>query len=62
MRDATQDRLQTALAKVWPKWERIAPDRPEAYLRKVLVNCHVSWWRRRWTGELPHGELPDRPR
>ncbi|MFE4519359.1 SigE family RNA polymerase sigma factor [Kitasatospora sp. NPDC056783] len=56
-----EDLLQTALAKVWPKWARIAPDRPEAYLRKVLVNCHVSRWRRRWTGELPHGELPEPP-
>ncbi|MEU9047098.1 MULTISPECIES: SigE family RNA polymerase sigma factor [unclassified Kitasatospora] len=60
-RHQAEDLLQTALAKVWPKWDRIAIDRPEAYLRKVLVNCHVSWWRRRWTGELPHGELPDRP-
>ncbi|MFJ9697655.1 SigE family RNA polymerase sigma factor [Kitasatospora sp. NPDC101183] len=56
-----EDLLQTALAKVWPRWDRIAPDRPEAYLRKVLVTCHVSWWRRRWTGELPHGELPEPP-
>ncbi|MDH6708943.1 RNA polymerase sigma-70 factor (sigma-E family) [Kitasatospora sp. MAA19] len=56
-----EDLLQTALAKVWPKWERISIDRPEAYLRKTLVNCHVSWWRRRWTGEVPHGELPEPP-
>ncbi|MGW2250562.1 SigE family RNA polymerase sigma factor [Kitasatospora sp. NPDC001660] len=56
-----EDLLQTALAKVWPKWDRIAIERPEAYVRKVLVNSHVSWWRRRWTGELPHGELPEPP-
>jgi RNA polymerase sigma factor (sigma-70 family) len=24
------------------------------------VHTHASWWRRRWRGELPHGELPDR--
>ncbi|MGW6916092.1 SigE family RNA polymerase sigma factor [Kitasatospora sp. NPDC054939] len=54
-----EDLLQTALAKVWPKWDRISIDRPEAYVRKVLVNSHVSWWRRRWSGELPHGELPE---
>ncbi|MFD7451729.1 SigE family RNA polymerase sigma factor [Kitasatospora sp. NPDC059827] len=58
-RHQAEDLLQTALAKVWPRWELIARERPEAYLRKVLVNCHVSWWRRRWTGELPHEELPE---
>ncbi|MFF7453216.1 SigE family RNA polymerase sigma factor [Kitasatospora sp. NPDC008115] len=56
-----EDLLQTALAKVWPRWEQIAVDRPEAYVRRVLVNAHVSWWRRRWHGELPHDRLPEPP-
>ncbi|MEU6239473.1 SigE family RNA polymerase sigma factor [Kitasatospora sp. NPDC047058] len=56
-----EDLLQTALAKVWPRWETISIDRPEAYVRRVLVNAHVSWWRRRWNGELPHGDLPEPP-
>ncbi|MCW2870985.1 MAG: sig38 [Streptomyces oryziradicis] len=54
-----EDLLQTVLAKVWPKWHRIAPDHPEAYVRKALVNTHASWWRRRWRGEVPHDEVPD---
>ncbi|MFJ1912822.1 SigE family RNA polymerase sigma factor [Streptomyces sp. NPDC088147] len=54
-----EDLLQSTLAKVWPKWPRIARDRPEAYVRKSLVNLHASWWRRRWRGELPYGEVPD---
>ncbi|GAB2584860.1 SigE family RNA polymerase sigma factor [Streptomyces capparidis] len=54
-----EDLLQTVLAKVWPKWRRIAQDSPEAYVRRALVNTHASWWRRRWRGEVPHGELPD---
>ncbi|MER6917216.1 SigE family RNA polymerase sigma factor [Streptomyces sp. NPDC000594] len=54
-----EDLLQTVLAKVWPKWHRIAADSPEAYVRKALVHTHASWWRRRWRGEVPHGELPD---
>ncbi|QXE35717.1 MULTISPECIES: SigE family RNA polymerase sigma factor [Streptomyces] len=54
-----EDLLQSALAKVWPKWPRIAGDRPEAYVRTVLVHLHASWWRRRWRGELPYGEVPD---
>ncbi|MBL1098934.1 SigE family RNA polymerase sigma factor [Streptomyces coffeae] len=54
-----EDLLQTVLAKVWPKWWRIAADNPEAYVRKALVNTHASWWRRRWRGEVPHDEVPD---
>ncbi|MGP3980828.1 SigE family RNA polymerase sigma factor [Streptomyces sp. KR80] len=54
-----EDLLQTALARVWPKWRRIAEDSPEAYLRRVLINTHASWWGRRWRGEVPHGELPE---
>ncbi|MGA4850113.1 sigma factor [Streptomyces sp. G5(2025)] len=56
-----EDLLRTALAKVWPKWARIAGEHPQAYVRKVLVTTHTSWWRRRWRGEVPHGELPERP-
>ncbi|GGT20243.1 SigE family RNA polymerase sigma factor [Streptomyces purpureus] len=55
-----EDLLQTVLAKVWPKWPRIAADHPEAYLRKALIHTHTSWWRRRWRGEVPHGVLPER--
>ncbi|MFI1014639.1 SigE family RNA polymerase sigma factor [Streptomyces sp. NPDC020965] len=54
-----EDLLQTVLAKVWPKWRKIAMDHPEAYIRKAMVHTHASWWRRRWRGEVPHGELPD---
>jgi RNA polymerase sigma-70 factor (sigma-E family) len=54
-----EDLLQTALAKVWPKWRRVSTERPEAYVRKTIVHTHASWWRRRWRGEVPYGELPD---
>ncbi|MFJ7996868.1 SigE family RNA polymerase sigma factor [Streptomyces sp. NPDC096310] len=54
-----EDLLQSALAKVWPKWSRIAGEQPEAYVRKAMIHLHASWWRRRWRGELPYGELPD---
>ena len=55
-----EDLLQTVLARVWPKWHRLADENPEAYVRKALVHTYASWWRRRWRGEVPHGELPDR--
>jgi RNA polymerase sigma-70 factor (sigma-E family) len=55
-----EDLLQTVLARIWPKWGQIAGENPEAYVRKALVHTHASWWRRRWRGEVPHGEMPDR--
>lgn len=54
-----EDLLQTVLARIWPKWSRIAAENPEAYARRALVHTHNSWWRRRWRGELPYGDLPE---
>ncbi len=53
-----EDLLQTALTKAWFKWSRI--DDPEAYVRRILVTTSASWWRRRWTREMPSAELPER--
>ena len=55
-----EDLLQTALARAYPRWDRITRDDPEAYVRRVLVNTWNSWWRRKWRGERPAGELPER--
>ena len=47
---------------VWPRWRRIVRDGdPDAYVRRVLVNAHVKSGRRRWRGELPFAQVPDRP-
>jgi RNA polymerase sigma-70 factor (sigma-E family) len=55
-----EDLVQTALARTWPRWERITRrDDPEVYVRRVMVNTWSSWSRRKWRGERPHGELPD---
>ena len=56
-----EDLLQTALTKTWFAWRRI-DGRPEAYVRRVLVNTSSSWWRRRWTRETPTETLPERAR
>lgn len=53
-----EDLLQTALSKAWFSWRRIDGN-PEPYVRKILVNTYATWWRRRWTGELPTEELPE---
>lgn len=64
--DEADDLLQSAYAKVYPRWERIqAYDAPDAYLRKVMVTLRTSWWRRhrnreRTTDTLPElGGVPD---
>jgi RNA polymerase sigma-70 factor (sigma-E family) len=58
---SAEDLLQTSLARAYPRWDRIVRDDPEAYVRKVLVNTWSSWWRRKWRGEHPTDEVPDRP-
>ncbi|HET7195007.1 MAG TPA: SigE family RNA polymerase sigma factor [Nocardioides sp.] len=53
-----EDLLQTALTKAWFSWTRIDGD-PEPYVRRILINTSVSWWRRRWTHETPTGFVPE---
>lgn len=55
-----EDLLQTALSKAWFRWGRIETH-PEAYVRRILVTTYTSWRGRRWNGEHPTAELPDRP-
>ena len=55
-----EDLLQTALTKSWFVWDRLDDD-PLRYVRRVLVTTSVSWWRRRWRGELPTEGLPELP-
>jgi RNA polymerase sigma-70 factor (sigma-E family) len=59
MADA-EDLLQSALAKTYLAWDRIE-DRGalDGYVRRALVNTHISWWRRRRLDEYPTDEIPD---
>jgi RNA polymerase sigma-70 factor (sigma-E family) len=42
------DLVQAALAKAYARWTHIATlDSPDAYVRRILANQHVSWWRSR---------------
>ncbi len=55
-----EDLVQTALARSWPRWERIRRrDDPEIYVRRVMVNTWAGWNRRRWRAEQPTGAMPD---
>ncbi len=55
-----EDMLQEVLIKVHRKWEHIAPDAYDAYVRRSLVNEVISW-RRKWARQVPTAEpLSDR--
>ena len=60
-REAAQDSVQTALTRLYVAWPRRAAwDSVGAYARQILVNVVLTSHRRRWWGEQPRGELPDR--
>jgi RNA polymerase sigma-70 factor (sigma-E family) len=55
-----EDLVQAALAKTYLAWDRIV-DRGalDGYVRRAIVNTHISWWRRRRVQEFPTDDLPD---
>ncbi|MGC4811257.1 SigE family RNA polymerase sigma factor [Micromonospora sp. DT228] len=53
-----EDLVQTALVKVMRRWRRV--DDPMAYLRRVMINQHISSWRRHRVHEVVTSILPDR--
>jgi RNA polymerase sigma-70 factor (sigma-E family) len=57
-----EDLVQAALAKTYLAWDRIE-DRSalDGYVRRAMVNTHISWWRRRRLEEYPTDEIPDQP-
>jgi RNA polymerase sigma-70 factor (sigma-E family) len=57
-RALAEDLVQTALLKAWRHWHRIDTS-PEAYVRRTMVHTYVTWWRRRWNGEVPTEALPE---
>jgi RNA polymerase sigma-70 factor (sigma-E family) len=55
-----EDLLQEALVKVHKRWATVCrADRPEAYVRRVLINEYTSWRRLRRNTESPTAQLPD---
>ena len=56
-----EDLVQVTLARCLPRWDRIASDRPDAYVYRVLLNSFRDSRRRRWTGEHPTEQLPEPP-
>jgi RNA polymerase sigma-70 factor (sigma-E family) len=55
-----EDLVQEALARCLRRWQRAAADDPVAYVRQVMVNTHLTWWRR-WGARIRLGEVPETP-
>jgi RNA polymerase sigma-70 factor (sigma-E family) len=54
-----EDLVQTVLARAYGRWHRLRDDAPDAYLRSMLTTTYLTWWRRRWRGEVPTPRVPD---
>jgi RNA polymerase sigma-70 factor (sigma-E family) len=55
-----EDLAQEVLAKAYVRWRRIgALDRPDLYVRRMLVNAHHSWRRRRMNTEVSVAAVRD---
>ena len=53
---AAEDLVQSALADAYRHWRKVSKaDHPDAYVRRIIVNTHLGWRRRRWTGERAAG-------
>ncbi|GAB4052755.1 SigE family RNA polymerase sigma factor [Catellatospora paridis] len=63
---AAEDLVQTALAKAAARWRQIvAHGQPEAYVRRIMINERITWWRRRPArpvAQVPDWAGPDEPR
>jgi RNA polymerase sigma-70 factor (sigma-E family) len=51
---SAQDLTQTTLVDVYRHWRRVAKaDNSDAYVRRMMVNAHLRWLRRRSSSEVP---------
>lgn len=57
-----EDLVQSTLVKTYQSWDSISdPAALDTYVRRVMINTHISGWRRRRVDEFPTDELPDEP-
>ena len=58
-RPDAEDLVQEALSRVLPRWDRIGRlQDPDAYTKRIIVNAHVSMWRRTRRRESPVADPP----
>jgi RNA polymerase sigma-70 factor (sigma-E family) len=59
-RGIAEDLVQSALMRAYPAWRRSSPpDRPELYVRTIMVRLATRWRARRWRGEVATEVLPE---
>lgn len=59
-RQEAEDLVQDTLASAYVSWRRIeGTESPESYVRRMLVNRHISWWRRHRGRVEPRAVLPE---
>jgi RNA polymerase sigma-70 factor (sigma-E family) len=57
---AAEDLVRASLVKLHRAWSQLDTRAdPDAYLRRIMVNTHRSWWRARWRREIPAAVLPE---
>ena len=58
---AAEDAVQSALVSACEKWSRVSRrDDPDAYVRRMIVNAHISAWRRSGpVAEVRDGSVAD---
>jgi len=61
-RASAEDLVQNALFRTYRRWQQLdEKDDPTAYVRKAMVNAHISWTRLLASREQLIAEPPDRP-
>ena len=57
---AAEDAVQSALTRACERWSRVRRTTdPDAYVRRMIVNAHISAWRRSGRRELSVAEVRD---
>jgi RNA polymerase sigma-70 factor (sigma-E family) len=60
-RGLAEDVAQEVMLRTQEKWARIAGlDKPQAYVRRMIVNEYLSW-SRKWARVIPLAVVPDLP-
>jgi RNA polymerase sigma-70 factor (sigma-E family) len=55
-----EDLLQTALGKAYGSWDKVRrADHPVAYVRRLMINTHLSWLRRLTNTEQVIETIPE---
>jgi RNA polymerase sigma-70 factor (sigma-E family) len=52
-RGRAEDLVQEGYVAAYAAWPRIRDGRPEAYVRRCVINGRTTWWRRKPSHELP---------